>query len=90
MKSKTLISCLIALIAIVGLFVWGYSTRDGTTASVQNVATVNNSKNMLTTDEKFYDFGIIPMKNGDVVKEFTVSNPTDRDIKISKVFTSCM
>ncbi|MDO8579403.1 MAG: DUF1573 domain-containing protein [bacterium] len=90
MKSKTIIYSLIVLSVIIALFAWGYSTRQGSTASVQNVAGVNNSKNMLIANEKFYDFGAISMKNGDVIKEFIVSNPTDGDIKISKIFTSCM
>ena len=30
------------------------------------------------------------MENGNVTKEFTVTNPTDRDITVSTVLTSCM
>ena len=30
------------------------------------------------------------MKNGNVTKEFTVTNPTSEDITIKTVFTSCM
>ena len=30
------------------------------------------------------------MKNGEVAKEFTITNPNDGDIILSKVLTSCM
>ncbi|MEK7607319.1 MAG: hypothetical protein AAB484_00100 [Patescibacteria group bacterium] len=90
MNQKTIISSVIALVAIISLFVWGYSTRQGSTASVQNVAGVNASKSMLTATEKFYDFGTISMKNREVVKEFVVTNPTEGDITLGRVLTSCM
>ena len=30
------------------------------------------------------------MKNGNVMKEFTVTNPTDQDVTVKTVLTSCM
>ncbi len=88
MKTKTII-ILIGL-ALAGLFVWGYFSRGSTTASVQGVSISSNSKSSLIASEIFYDFGIISMKNGDVSKEFVVTNPTAEDINLKTVFTSCM
>ena len=90
MKTKTIISTLIVIFFIVGLYVWGYSTKGGTANSVQDTPTLNISNGSLVAAEKFYDFGAISMKNGEVAKEFTITNPNDGDIILSKVLTSCM
>ncbi|OGG71246.1 hypothetical protein A3F27_00065 [Candidatus Kaiserbacteria bacterium RIFCSPHIGHO2_12_FULL_53_13] len=91
MKSKTLINIALLVLVIVGLFAWGYAGRVGTTASVQGASGASGtSKSVLTAPENFYDFGTISMKNGNVSKEFQVSNSTGEDITISTVFTSCM
>ncbi|HEY4495931.1 MAG TPA: DUF1573 domain-containing protein [Candidatus Paceibacterota bacterium] len=89
MKTKTITTILLIILVFAGLFVWGYSTRGGTKASLQN-ASASNSKNSLTVSETLYDFGTISMKDGDVVKEFTVINPTAQDIIVKTILTSCM
>jgi len=90
MNSKTTTLFFGFLIAILGLFIWGYSTREGTTASVQNIVRDNISGGMLVSEEKLHDFGRISMRNGDVSKEFVITNSSDRDIVLSKILTSCM
>lgn len=91
MKLNTISIISIVLLVIVGLFVWGYAGKGGTTASVQGAPGSNSTaKSALTTPEMFYDFGTISMKNGNVTKEFTVKNQTDTDIIVSTVLTSCM
>lgn len=91
MKPKTVINIIVVGLAFIGLFVWGYYTpKNGTTASVQSVADSLGSSSQLTVPETFYDFGTISMKNGNVTKEFAVTNPTDSDITIFTVLTSCM
>src|SRR3990167_6021897 len=50
----------------------------------------NVSDSSLIVSETFYDFGTISMKNGNVSKEFTVTNSSDQNITLSKVLTSCM
>ncbi|TSC67324.1 MAG: hypothetical protein CEO19_284 [Parcubacteria group bacterium Gr01-1014_73] len=91
MKTKTIINLLIIVLVFAGLFVWGYSAKKGgTTASVQGVDGSNNSESSLTASETIYDFGAISMKNGDVNKEFMVTNPTAQDITIKTMLTSCM
>lgn len=89
MKLKTIIITLIILTAIGYLLVLSYQKSVSTVASVQNVASTGK-KSALTSAEVFYDFGSISMKNGNVTKEFTFTNPTDKDIIIRSLETSCM
>lgn len=91
MESKTISIIAVILLIFLGLFVWGYAGKGGTTASVQGApGATSNSKSSLTAPEVFYDFDTISMKDGNVTKEFTVTNPTDQTIAISTVLTSCM
>ncbi|MEK7669202.1 MAG: DUF1573 domain-containing protein [Patescibacteria group bacterium] len=90
MKTTNII--ILACVIVIGLFVWGYFSKGGTTASVQGVSETNStaSKSLLIASEKFYDFGTISMKNGNVIKEFTVTNSGDKDVTVGTVLTSCM
>ncbi len=93
MESKSIIA--IVLLVFVGLFIWGYAGKGvgagATTASVQETSETNPaSKSALTVPETLHDFGTISMKNRTVTKDFTVTNPTDKDITVETVLTSCM
>lgn len=88
MKSVSIIS--VALVILLGLFLWGYGGSKGTTASVQGVTATTASASELTAAETLYDFGTISMKSGNVTKDFTVENKTSKDIVLSTVVTSCM
>lgn len=44
---------------------------------------------LLTTKTTFFDFGEISMAKGKVSTAFEISNPTDDNIKINKISTSC-
>src|SRR3990167_5413894 len=90
MESKTGIIVFSVVLVVVGLFVLGYSGEQGTTASVQGVTATTASASSLTASETSYDFGTISMKNGNVMKEFTVTNPTDKDITARTILTSSM
>ena len=92
MKSKTLITSVVFVLVIAGLFAWGAAGRAGTAASVQGAlgAAANGARSALVAPETFYDFGTISMKNWNVTKEFTVTNPTNEDITVKTVLTSCM
>jgi len=90
MKSNTVSITAVALLVLIGLFVWGYSGKQGTTASVQGVGGATATASGLIASEIIYDFGTISMKDGNVAKEFEISNPTDQDITVSTVLTSCM
>lgn len=90
MESKTTMGILaVAILAI--LFFWGYDGRGSTTASIQETSSgANGVKSVLVASEVLHDFGTISMKNGNVTKEFTVTNPTGADVSIATVLTSCM
>lgn len=89
MKTKTIIINLIVLAVIGYLLVLSYQKSSSSTASVQNAAPTGE-KSALTADDVFYDFGLISMKNGNVTKAFTFTNPTGKDIIIHGLETSCM
>jgi hypothetical protein len=91
MKSNTISIISVVLAILFGLFIWGYSGKGGTAASVQGApGAAGTVKSVLTAPETFYDFGTISMKDGNVNREFTVTNATDADIIVSTVLTSCM
>jgi hypothetical protein len=50
----------------------------------------SGTESQLQTVEKIYDFGTISMAKGNVERVFKVSNPTDKDITVKTVTTSCM
>ena len=91
MESKTISIIAIVLLILFGLFVWSYSGKGGTAAPAQETSgAAGAAQTSLTASETFYDFGTISMKEGNVTKEFTVTNPTDADIMVSTILTSCM
>lgn len=91
MESKTIGVITLVIVLIVLLFAWGRAGTQATPASVQGApGAYGTVKSELTAPETLFDFGTISMKNGLVNKEFVVTNPTDRDIKIATVLTSCM
>ncbi|MBI2409626.1 DUF1573 domain-containing protein [Candidatus Kaiserbacteria bacterium] len=74
------------LLVLVGLFLWGYS---GGAAGTSNPS-LSGAESALVAAEKSYDFGTISMKNGNVTKDFVITNPTQADLKVASVSTSCM
>ncbi|MDO8492400.1 MAG: DUF1573 domain-containing protein [bacterium] len=90
MKPNTIIIVLIVGVAFVGLFALGYYQKGATRENLQSADSANNSKSLLTASETPYDFGSISMKNGNVNKIFKITNPTDKDITVKKIATSCM
>ncbi|MBI5140009.1 MAG: DUF1573 domain-containing protein [Candidatus Vogelbacteria bacterium] len=49
-----------------------------------------NTASLITAPEQLYDFGTISMANGKVSHVFKINNPTQNEIKIASVTTSCM
>lgn len=90
MKPKTIILVLVICVVLIGLFAWGYAGKGGTAASVQGVSSTKASQSKLVASEMVYDFGSISMKNGKVTKVFKVTNPTDQDVEVNDIMTSCM
>ncbi|MBI5457844.1 DUF1573 domain-containing protein [Candidatus Kaiserbacteria bacterium] len=89
MKPKTLTFSALFILLIIGLLAWGNAGKGGA-AAVQGASSTNAPKSSLVAPEVFYDFGTISMKNGNVTKEFAVTNPTAEAITLEAVFTSCM
>lgn len=79
----TIIITVIIVAAIGGLIWWGSSKQ---VPPVQDTG----EKSALTTTSNLYDFGTISMKDGLVTKEFVINNPTDKDIFVPTLVTSCM
>lgn len=86
MKSKTVISALVIIVGIGGLFWWGKSAQSGT--AVKSASDINLSS--LTAAGTAYDFGNISMKDGLVEKTFEIANLGNQDIKLERITTSCM
>lgn len=49
-----------------------------------------NSLGALTTADNHYDFGAIPMKNGNVEHVFTLVNESETPVTLGEFYTSCM
>lgn len=102
MKEKNKIIAFVIVIAFlfVGLFFFAKpnqneSKKIGINNVPEGTAELANShtagiNNILTAEERVYDFGTISMKNGLVTKIFKVVNYTKEDIKLPSLTTSCM
>mgnify|MGYP001558105415 CR=1 FL=1 len=91
MESKVIGISTLVVVLIVLLFAWGRAGTQSTPASVQGApGAYGTARSSLVASETLYDFGTISMKDGLVNKEFTVTNPTDRDSMVATVLTSCM
>ena len=86
MKSKNVIIFVLVVLGLLGLMWWSKPTQTQTPGS--NPGVISNS--VLTAEEKFYDFGAISMAQGNVAKTFKITNPTNEDIILKTVTTSCM
>ena len=83
---KTIITTLLIILGLIGLIWWGSKSQN----SVESTIVKSGEKSSLLALETVYDFGTISMKDGDVTKDFTVTNNTDKDIFIPRLVTSCM
>ncbi len=84
MNTKAIIITLVAAAAVIGLMAVGYIKMAGPTqAQLQ-------TKGSLTASEIFFDFGTISMAKGKVAHAFEIANPTDSDIRVNNLETSCM
>ena len=90
MKPKIIIIAFSVFLLFAGLFLLGYVEKGGNMASVQGVGGSHPARGQLVASELSYDFGTISMKNGNVQKEFTITNSTSEDINLKTVVTSCM
>ncbi|MDP1689396.1 MAG: DUF1573 domain-containing protein [bacterium] len=82
--NKKIIASITIVLGIIGLIFWG-----------RNSVPVEIPKNLgsataLSASEILYDFGTISMQNGLTDHVFKVTNPSEKDIFIKNVSTSCM
>ncbi|KKR88826.1 MAG: hypothetical protein UU85_C0001G0009 [Candidatus Wolfebacteria bacterium GW2011_GWA2_42_10] len=87
MKNKNIIIIAIIVILVIGGLIWFLSF--GT--SRQNSGAVNViSNSALVAEEPAFDFGTIPMADGNAFYKFKLKNEGNEKIIIKKVYTSCM
>ena len=85
MKKGTIIAVSLAALAVIGIMLLGRSINGA--MSSQTEVTI---KSDLKAPETLFDFGVISMKNGNVAHTFQVKNPTDKDLTVVRLSTSCM
>ena len=84
MNTKTILAGVVVLLAVGGLFFWGRANQ------ALSSSTPSGAASALAAAEVSYDFGTISMKNGNVEKTFEITNPTDTNITLTSLTTSCM
>jgi len=96
-KNKIIVFIIVIAIFFIGLFLYATPGKNvnketNTDDSTKSPPAITGDKttNTLTAPEMSYDFGTISMKDGNVSKIFKVTNPTNENIKVSSVTTSCM
>lgn len=85
MKKSTIIVGLLAATVLVGVMLSGRSTEGVVSSPAESAV-----KSALSAPNTLYDFGVILMKDGNVAHRFTVTNPTDKDLMVERLSTSCM
>ncbi|MEK7547078.1 MAG: DUF1573 domain-containing protein [Patescibacteria group bacterium] len=88
-KTITIIS--LTSIGLLGLMWWGAQNSINSSANtIHPLQQQSGTETALIALEKLYDFGTISMAKGNVSHTFAVTNPTDKDIIVSDLVTSCM
>jgi len=89
MKKNIIISILVVLFVLGGLL-WLGKLVQKPISVVPGGSVKTSGENTLLATETSYDFGTISMKNGLVSKIFIITNPTEQEINLESVTTSCM
>lgn len=87
MNIKTIIQVALIIIVLIAGLIWLTGKK------IDNPATKtekSDKASLLSLDMTTFDFGPISMANGRVKHNFTLSNDSDSDVKINKMYTSCM
>lgn len=87
MDKKTIMGALIIILALFGIMWWG---GKNTPAKGIDNESGKGSVSQLNVSEISHDFGTISMAKGNVSKTFKVENKSAEDVKIGKLYTSCM
>ena len=88
-KNKIIVFITVLAVLFIGLFLYG-KPDENKNKKLNTALNQSSDISALQAPEVFYDFGKISMKNGNVSKIFKVMNPTNTDIKVPSVNTSCM
>ena len=86
MNKKAVAGIFIGTFILIGGLIWLAKPAPNSNGS----QAVNTNPSSLKSDSIFFNFGTISMKDGNVTKEFIVTNPTDKDILVTTLETSCM
>lgn len=87
MTSKNVIIFFLVLLGLFALMWWG---RPVATSVTPGLNSETETKNILSAEEKLYDFGTISMADGKVSQTFRVTNSGLADVNLKSVITSCM
>lgn len=81
--NKAIAGVFIGTVLIIGGLLWAGQPGDsqGDQAAQASV---------LVSQEEIFDFGSISMANGKVNHEFSITNGSDQEVTIKKIYTSCM
>lgn len=88
MNIKTIITILSVIFVIFGLMWWGKSIPKPE-INDPNISD-NSTESILVVSEKLYDFGAIKINGGNVETKFKITNPTNKEINLESITTSCM
>lgn len=88
MKNKNIIIFVLVVAGMVGLMWWGKSVQKPVSANLGQNS--NYLKGVLIAAETLYNFGTIRMADGNVSTIFKITNPTDKDVNLASIVTSCM
>ena len=89
---NTIIVISLTAVGLLGLMWWGFQNSANSTAADIHPGQEQQTgaESALAASEKLYDFGTISMSKGMVTRRFAITNPTDKNITVSEVVTSCM
>ena len=86
-KSLFLIMGAVVVFLILGVIIFGPRASSPSTNATDSASLTPSD---LVTNESFFDFGTISMKNGKVSHKFKVKNPLSQTVTATKLYTSCM
>lgn len=76
---------LIVLVLVVGVSVL-VSSKEKSSSAPLSSAEISG----ITVNPGFYDLGQVPIRGGEVLREYEIKNTSDKSISLKKIVTSCM